>query len=72
MTGSEGLVRLGKSAQVGERVGAELVEDTRYELGELLGLASASDGEGVGAKGTLDWGSARFWSLASREGGRGV
>lgn len=54
LAGGHRLVRLGKAAEVGERVGAELVEDTRDELGELLGLATAVDGEGVGSEGTVD------------------
>lgn len=41
------MVRLGQAAEGRERVGAELVQDTRDELGELLGLAGAVDGEGV-------------------------
>ena len=56
MTGSERLVRLGETAEVGEGVGTELVKDTRDELGELFGLTTAGDGEGVGAEGALDWG----------------
>jgi len=56
LTGSERLVRLGETAEVGEGVGTELVKDTRDELGELFGLATAGDGEGVGAEGALDWG----------------
>ena len=42
------LVALGEFAQRCERVGAELVEDTGDELGELLVLTGAVDGEGVG------------------------
>ena len=37
------LVRLGKFAQRRERVGAELVEDARDELGELLHLPRTVD-----------------------------
>jgi len=54
LTGGEGLVGLGKAAEVGEGVGAELVKDTGDEFGELLGLATAGNGEGVGAEGALD------------------
>lgn len=42
------LVALGQLAERGERVGAELVEDARDELGELLVLTVAVEGEGVG------------------------
>lgn len=42
------LVALGQLAERGKRVGAELVEDAGDELGELLVLAVAVDGEGVG------------------------
>jgi hypothetical protein len=41
------LVALGELAQRRQRVGAELVEDAGNELGELLVLAVAVDGEGV-------------------------
>jgi len=41
------LVALGEFAQRCERVWAELVEDAGYELGELLVLTVAVDGEGV-------------------------
>lgn len=42
------LVALGKLAEGSERVGTELVEDAGDELGELLVLTVAVDGEGVG------------------------
>ena len=48
------LVALGELAQRRQRVGAELVEDTGDELGELLVLAVAVDGEGVGWDGCVD------------------
>lgn len=44
----EVLVALGELAEGSKRVGAELVEDTRDKLGELLVLAVTVDGEGVG------------------------
>lgn len=44
----EALVALGQLAEGSERIGAELVEDTGNELGELLVLAGAVDGESVG------------------------
>jgi hypothetical protein len=43
----EALVALGKLAEGGKRVGAELVKDAGDELGELLVLTVAVDGEGV-------------------------
>jgi hypothetical protein len=52
--GLDRLVGLGELAQGGERVRAELVEDARDELGELLDLAGAVDGEGVGGKGGVN------------------
>jgi uncharacterized membrane protein len=52
--GLDRLVRLGELAQGGERVRAELVEDARDELGELLDLTGAVDGEGVGGKGGVN------------------
>lgn len=48
------LVALGKFTERGERVGAELVEDAGDELGELLVLAVAVDGEGVGLDSGVD------------------
>lgn len=44
----EVLVALSELAEGSKRVGAELVEDTRDKLGELLVLAVTVDGEGVG------------------------
>jgi hypothetical protein len=44
----EVLVALGELAEGSKRVGAELVEDTRDKLGELLVLTVTVDGEGVG------------------------
>jgi hypothetical protein len=44
----EVLVALGELAEGSKRVGAELVEDARDKLGELLVLAVTVDGEGVG------------------------
>ena len=49
-----GLVALGELAQTGERIWAELVEDAGHELGQLLVLAVAVDGEGVGGDGGVD------------------
>ena len=49
----DGLVRLGELAERRERVGAELVEDAGDELGELLHVAGAVDGEGVGGNGRV-------------------
>lgn len=54
LSGGKRLVRLGKSSEVGKRVGTELVEDTGNELSELLGLTGAVDGEGVGRKGSVN------------------
>ena len=48
------LVGLGELAEGRERVGAELVEDTGYEFGQLLVLAVAVDGKGVGRDGSVD------------------
>lgn len=48
------LVALGELAQGSERVGAELVQDAGDELGELLVLAVAVDGEGVGGDRGVD------------------
>lgn len=41
-------------AQVGDRLGAKLVQDSGNELGDLLGLSLAVDGEGVGGKSGVD------------------
>lgn len=49
------LVALGELAQGGQAVGAELVEDTGDELGELLLLAVTVEGEGVGGDGGVDY-----------------
>lgn len=54
LSGGKRLVRLGKSSEVGKRVGTELVEDTGNELSELLGLTGTVDGEGVGRKGSVN------------------
>ena len=54
LAGSQGLVRLSQPAEVGERVGAELVEDTWDKLSQLLGLTATGNSEGVGGKGRLD------------------
>lgn len=48
------LVRLGELAERGEGVGAKLVEDAGDELGELLVLAVAVDGKGVGGDRGVD------------------
>ena len=48
------LVALGELAERREGVGAELVEDAGDELGELLVLAVAVDGERVGLDGGVD------------------
>lgn len=45
------LIRLGELAQRRERVGAKLVEDARHELGKLLDVPGAVDGECVGGEG---------------------
>lgn len=50
------LVALGQLAQGSQRVGAELVKDTGDELGQLLVLAGAVDGEGVCGNGSVDCG----------------
>ena len=52
----QALVALGQLPQAGERVGAELVEDAGDELRQLLVLAVAVDGEGVGGDGCVDCG----------------
>ncbi len=62
LAGRHGLVRLGEAAEVGQRVWAELVQDTRDEFGELFGLAGTVDGEGVGREGGVDWKSAGLWN----------
>ena len=49
-----GLVALGELAQAGERIWAKLVEDAGDELGKLLLLAVAVDGEGVCGDGCVD------------------
>lgn len=56
------LVALGELAEGGEGVGAELVEDAGDELGELLVLAVAVDGEGVGGDGGVD-----YWFRSQRD-----
>ena len=48
------LVALGELAEGGQGVGAELVQDTGDELGELLLLAVAVQGEGVGGDGGVN------------------
>lgn len=48
------LVALGQLAQRGQGVGAELVQDAGDELGQLLVLAVAVDGKGVGGDGSVD------------------
>lgn len=48
------LVALGELAEGGKGVGAELVEDTGDELGKLLVLTGAVDGEGVGGDGGVN------------------
>ena len=50
----DSLVGLGELAEGRERVGAELVEDAGHELGELLDLAGAVYGEGVGSNSCVD------------------
>lgn len=52
----EALVGLGELAQGCEGVRTELVENARDKLGELLVLAVAVDGEGVGRDGGVDYG----------------
>jgi hypothetical protein len=49
------LVALGKLPQRRQRIGAELVKDTGDELGKLLVLTVAVDGEGVGRDGGVDY-----------------
>lgn len=48
------LVALGELAKRCERVGAKLVKDAGDELGQLLVLAVAVDGKGVGGNGCVD------------------
>lgn len=48
------LVALGELSERGERVGAELVEDARNKLGELLVLAVTVDGKGVVRDSSVD------------------
>jgi hypothetical protein len=48
------LVALGKLAERGQAVRAKLVQDTGDKLGELLLLAVAVDGKGVGGDGGVD------------------
>lgn len=50
------LVALGELAQLVQRVRAQLVEDAGDQLGELLVLAVAVDGEGIGGDGGVDCG----------------
>lgn len=50
----EALVALSELAERSERVGAELVKDARDELGELLVLTVAVEGEGVGGDSGVD------------------
>ena len=49
------LVALSQLAERGKRVRAELVQDAGDELGKLLVLAVAIDGEGVGGDGGVDY-----------------
>lgn len=48
------LVALSKLAEGGERVGPELVEDTGYQLSQLLVFTGTVDGEGVGRHSSVD------------------
>lgn len=48
------LVALGKLSERSQRVGAELVENTGNELGELFVFARAVDGEGIRWNGRMD------------------
>lgn len=57
------LVALGELAQGSQGVGSELVQDAGDELGELLVLTSAVDGEGVGGDGGVDY--TKFGSVLS-------
>jgi hypothetical protein len=49
------LVALGKLAEGGEGVGAELVEDARHQLSELLILTSAVNSKRVGGNGGVNY-----------------
>ena len=49
------LVALGELAKRSQGVWAQLVEDAWYELGQLLVLAIAVDGKGVGWDGGVDY-----------------
>jgi hypothetical protein len=67
------LVALGELAEGSERVGAELVENTGDELGQLLVLTVTVDGEGVGGDGSVDCGgwarvNIRDWRRRKRRG----
>lgn len=53
------LVALGQLAQRRKRVRAELVQDARYELSELLVLTIAVDGKGVGRNRGVHCGTGR-------------
>lgn len=56
------LVALGQLAERSEGVWTELVEDARYQLGELLVLAVAVDGKGVGWNGSVDYVVLSVWA----------
>lgn len=47
---------LGESPEARQTVGAQLVQDARQHLGQLLGLGVAGDGEGIGSEGGLHFG----------------
>lgn len=49
------LVALGELSERSEGVGTQLVEDTGDELGELLVLTVAVDGEGVAGDSGVNW-----------------
>ncbi len=49
------LVALGQLAERGQGVGAQLVQDAGDELGELLVLAVAVDGKGVGGDRSVNY-----------------
>lgn len=49
------LVALGELAEAGQGVGAKLVKDAGHELRQLLVLAVAVDGKGVGWDSGVDW-----------------
>lgn len=55
------LVALSELAQGSEGVGAELVEDVGDELSELLLLAVAVEGEGVGGDSAVDCEKKKSW-----------